>query len=62
MIRMLRCPRCAGSGVGRVGAERYYCWDCCIEFTVDKGEVRLYQLDEEGAAVELASVREGEGR
>lgn len=31
-----------------MGAEQYYCWDCCVEFNLSRGAVRIYYLDVEG--------------
>ncbi|MCG0239665.1 MAG: hypothetical protein L6E13_10885 [Firmicutes bacterium] len=44
----MRCPECGSRSVGRVGAEQYYCWDCCVEFRVVRGEVRVFYLDPDG--------------
>ncbi len=50
------CPACGSRQVGRVGGERYYCWECCIEFTLSKKGIRLFSLDEEGTPLELKTV------
>ncbi|HEY8347955.1 MAG TPA: hypothetical protein VIL07_11925 [Symbiobacteriaceae bacterium] len=47
----MRCPNCAGRSIGRVGTDQYYCWDCCVEFKVGKGTVRVYHLDVDGELV-----------
>lgn len=47
----MRCPNCSGRCIGRVGSEQYYCWDCCVEFNVGRGLVRIYHLDADGELV-----------
>ncbi|MCL6450320.1 MAG: hypothetical protein K6T75_03390 [Acetobacteraceae bacterium] len=43
-----RCPACGSRQVGQVGASQYYCWECCIEFTLGRREPRLFRVDPEG--------------
>lgn len=52
---MMRCPNCSGRCIGRVGSEQYYCWDCCVEFNVGRGAVRIYHLDADGELVAAAT-------
>ncbi|MGE5590746.1 MAG: hypothetical protein ACM3ZA_09065 [Bacillota bacterium] len=49
----MNCPRCNSRAVGRVGADQYYCWDCCVEFAVTKKGVQVFELDDEGELVAL---------
>lgn len=51
----MRCPNCSGRCIGRVGSEQYYCWDCCVEFNVGRGAVRVYHLDADGELVAAAN-------
>ncbi|MGE5676051.1 MAG: hypothetical protein ACM3XM_19610 [Mycobacterium leprae] len=51
----MRCPNCNGRCIGRVGSEQYYCWDCCVEFNVSRGAVRIYHLDADGELVAAAT-------
>jgi hypothetical protein len=51
----VRCPNCSGRCIGRVGSEQYYCWDCCVEFNVGRGAVRVYHLDADGELVAAAT-------
>ncbi len=48
------CPRCHSRAVGRVGVDQFYCADCCIEFIQKKNQIRLYEVDPEGALVALS--------
>jgi hypothetical protein len=50
----VKCPNCNGRCIGRVGSEQYYCWDCCVEFNVGRGAVRIYHLDADGELVAAA--------
>lgn len=50
----MKCPNCSGRCIGRVGSDQYYCWDCCVEFKIGKGSVRVYHLDADGELVAAA--------
>jgi len=54
---IVRCPVCNGLQVGKVGSDQYYCWNCFLEFSFNKGEVNLYEVAEDGTliAVEQSS-------
>jgi len=45
---MIICPVCGQKGVGRVGANQYYCWDCCVEFIVRDEDVRVFNVELDG--------------
>ena len=49
------CPSCDSRMIGRIGSDRYYCHDCCVEF--DGSLESVYSIDEEG---NLISMQEGE--
>lgn len=40
---------CNSRALGKVGVEQYYCWDCCIEFAVNKRGVELYEVLDDGS-------------
>ena len=48
---MWQCPICGGHGVGKVGADQYYCCDCCLEFMRCGDQVSIYQVGEDGTLV-----------
>lgn len=50
----MRCPNCEGRSIGRVGSEQYYCWDCCVEFNLARGAIRIWHVDPEGELVAAA--------
>ncbi|MBP2634157.1 MAG: hypothetical protein H6Q72_64 [Firmicutes bacterium] len=45
---MTTCPLCGQRGIGKVGADQYYCWDCCMEFMVRNQELKMYQVEVDG--------------
>lgn len=56
----MQCPACNSRSTGRVGADQFYCWDCCVEFSVDpSGATQIYEVGEEGDLVNLAEEEEG---
>ncbi|MEW6172449.1 MAG: hypothetical protein AB1510_05190 [Bacillota bacterium] len=42
------CPICGGRATGKVGVEHYFCWDCCVEYRLEKEGVQIYDIDEDG--------------
>lgn len=51
--KLLNCPVCGGKAIGKVGVDQYYCWDCCVEYRIDKEGVRIYEVAEDGSLVAL---------
>lgn len=47
----MQCPICGGRSTGKVAQDQYYCWDCCVEFRINKEGVQIYELDEDGSLV-----------
>lgn len=47
----MHCPICNGKATGKVGVEQYYCWDCCVEYQIDKEGVRVFEVSEDGSLV-----------
>ncbi|HWR44903.1 hypothetical protein [Sporomusa sp.] len=45
---MTTCPVCGQRGIGKVGADQYYCWDCCVEFMVRDQDVRIFNVESDG--------------
>jgi ribosomal protein L37AE/L43A len=50
---MKGCPLCGAREVGRIGRERYYCRECCHEWTRGDGEVKIYQVMLDGSVEQL---------
>lgn len=55
---ILECPICGGRATGKIGAEQYYCWDCCVEYRLNKNGFQIYELDEDGGLVSLGPSNE----
>ncbi|MBE3590327.1 MAG: hypothetical protein IMW98_05845 [Firmicutes bacterium] len=53
------CPRCGGRRTGRIAAEQFFCWDCCVEFGWHGGRLAVYSVDEEGELVPLDGAADG---
>lgn len=47
------CPVCKGRVTGKVGLDQYYCWDCCVEFRLNKEGVHIYEVSEDGSLMSL---------
>jgi len=47
----LNCPSCGGKATGKVGVDQYYCWDCCVEYRINKEGVQIYEVAEDGNLV-----------
>lgn len=45
---MVVCPACGQRAIGKVGADQYYCWDCCVEFTVRGPNVKIFNVELDG--------------
>ncbi|HEY3423308.1 MAG TPA: hypothetical protein VGL27_00820 [Negativicutes bacterium] len=45
---MITCPVCGRRGIGKVGSEQYYCWDCCVEFVVSGQEIKIFSVEVDG--------------
>ena len=52
---MNSCPLCGAREVGRIGRERYYCRECCHEWTKGGGEVKIYEVLSDGSVEQLAT-------
>ncbi len=47
---MFVCPVCGRKAVGKVASDQFYCWDCCVEFSVsDKGDVEIFDVEVDGS-------------
>ncbi|WP_371370758.1 hypothetical protein [Sporomusa aerivorans] len=45
---MTTCPVCGQRGIGKVGADQYYCWDCCVEFVVRNQNLKIFNVEADG--------------
>ena len=46
---MWKCPVCGHTAIGKVGADQFYCWDCCIEFSNDGITTTIYNVELDGS-------------
>ena len=54
----LVCPLCGGKAIGKVGAERFFCRDCCVEYRVTDEGVQVFSLSEDGSLIALEQQNE----
>ena len=47
----MKCPICGGKATGKVAQDQYYCWDCCVEYRINKEGTQIYELSEDGSLV-----------
>ena len=46
---MLSCPVCENRAIGKVGADQYYCWDCCVEFIKRGDTLKIFNVEPDGS-------------
>ncbi|AFQ46066.1 hypothetical protein [Desulfosporosinus meridiei] len=56
----MNCPLCEARDVGRIGRERYYCRECCHEWTKGDGVVKIYEVLSDGSVERLETKPEPE--
>lgn len=54
----MQCPSCGGKATGKVGVDQYYCWDCCVEYRLNKEGVQIYEVAEDGSLVAFDPMNE----
>lgn len=42
------CPVCKRQMIGKVGTDQYYCWECCVEFSVSGQTVQVFAVELDG--------------
>ncbi|MCM3663893.1 hypothetical protein M3204_05730 [Mesobacillus subterraneus] len=50
---MLSCPNCRSKDIGKIGINQYYCWNCFIELSLNKGLIHTHQVEEDGTLSSL---------
>lgn len=53
---MLTCPVCGERGIGKVGVEQYYCWECCVEFVMKGSEIKVYNVLDDGTLIQYSEM------
>lgn len=59
---MLKCPNCRSKDIGKIGMNQFYCWNCFIELTLDKGLIYTHQVEEDGTLSSLDDLFEENDR
>lgn len=54
----MKCPICGGRATGKVGLNSYFCWDCCVEYRLEKEGVRVFEIDEDGTLISFDPANE----
>ncbi|MBM7554666.1 hypothetical protein [Thalassobacillus pellis] len=47
------CPNCQRKDIGKIGTNQYYCWNCFIELSYEKGRLNVHQIEEDGSLSSL---------
>lgn len=55
---MLKCPVCGQRSIGKVGADQYFCWDCCVEFVINGQTTDIYNVEPDGTLSQFNSSQE----
>lgn len=55
---MNSCPICGAREAGRIGRDRYYCGECCHEWTRGDGEVKIYEVSSDGSIEQIMTILE----
>ncbi len=50
---MKRCPFCGARLIGRIGRDRYYCRECCHEWTGEQGDIKIFKILSDGTVASL---------
>lgn len=48
---MIVCPLCGGNSIGKVGSHQFYCWNCFVEFSIQKDKVAVYEVGDDGSLI-----------
>ncbi|MGI5858488.1 MAG: hypothetical protein ACOX8P_04095 [Tepidanaerobacteraceae bacterium] len=46
--KVVVCPLCQKNTVGKVGSNQYYCCECFVEFLIQKDEIIIYEVCDDG--------------
>ncbi|NPV27746.1 MAG: hypothetical protein HPY81_09995 [Firmicutes bacterium] len=54
----MKCPVCNGVQTGKIGLDQYYCWNCFVEFSIQKDRVEVYEVGEDGSLLAYSPAEE----
>ena len=46
---MNSCPICHERGIGKVGVDQYFCWECCLEFSLSGDDMKIFSVEADGS-------------
>lgn len=49
----MTCPLCKTHDTGKIGRERYFCHICCLEWTENSGELKIFSIASDGILFRL---------
>ncbi|RAP77244.1 hypothetical protein [Paenibacillus montanisoli] len=49
----MKCLNCNSIDIGKIGKQQYFCWNCCIEITVNGEKLDLFQVEKDGTVSSL---------
>lgn len=49
----MKCPNCRSLTLRKINTNQYFCANCCIELTLSKKNVSIYQVEEDGTLSSL---------
>lgn len=47
------CPICGSREIGKISRGRYFCGECCNEWTIEDGDITIYQIAVDGSVIRL---------
>ncbi len=58
----MKCPNCSSKDIGKIGVNQYYCWNCFVELSIQKGIMHVHQVEEDGVLSSLDDLFSEEDR
>jgi hypothetical protein len=52
-LRIMDCPVCGSSVIGKIGNNQYYCWECCSEFSQKENGVKVFSILDDGSLIAM---------
>ena len=56
---MTTCPICGQRDIGKVGADQYYCSDCCVEFMIRNQDLKIFNVEVDGTLTLYDDIAQG---
>lgn len=61
-VIVMKCPNCSSKDIGKIGVNQYYCWNCFVELSIQKGIMHVHQVEEDGLLSSLDDLFSEEDR